>query len=385
MKVIKYEGSVYLENNGKSGTLRENQRLQNGNALKTTKESLVAISLDDKKIVTLDENSRAEFNQKGKKLVLNLTEGNVFFNVTEPLKDDESFTISTATMVVGIRGTSGYVASSVEGIEHLIITDGKVAVTGLNPVSGEKQDIDVDAGEMLTVSFDDTSLTLEKEEIDVSDLPEFAKARIGEDVELQERVFAATGWDNLESNSEFKSDEIASVMRSFFAADDPVGFKNYFFQNNGNYYNVKPGLIDALADYKFYNADKITDGTGTRVGGIYLLGGNDLANLQKDDIVLYVEQTVNADGTQFDYLSAYLVIDPSDANFKRHDNPDGTYHNQVDSDNPTSAKLLNILSDSQNDRCIFEYIANKKDYTYVGVGDTLESEEDWEYNISCAY
>ncbi len=61
--------------------------------------SLAAISLDDAKIVTLDESSSAEFTQEGKKLALNITEGNIFFNVKEHLADDESFRISTSTMV----------------------------------------------------------------------------------------------------------------------------------------------------------------------------------------------------------------------------------------------------------------------------------------------
>ena len=35
----------------------------------------------------------------------------MFFSVDEKLKEDEEFEIHTSTMVLGIRGTSGYVSS----------------------------------------------------------------------------------------------------------------------------------------------------------------------------------------------------------------------------------------------------------------------------------
>ncbi len=198
MRILRIEGTVTLEDGGKEKTITTNLRLSSGNALSTAIKSLVSIGLDEVKIVTLDENSRAVFNQSGRKLELDLTDGSLFFEVQKPLEDDESFDISTSTMVVGIRGTSGWV--SVDGEhESLIVTDGVVHVIGTNPVTGEVKEIDVKAGQRINVYLynDRTvdSIMFEVVEITERDLPEFVLERLRENRELLEKVCRETGWD----------------------------------------------------------------------------------------------------------------------------------------------------------------------------------------------
>lgn len=198
MRLLRIEGDVSLEEGGKTKSVKENLRLKNDDAVATATKSLVSIGLDDTKIVTLDESSRAEFNQQGRKLKLQLTDGSLFFEVSKPLEEEESFDIHTSTMVVGIRGTSGWV--SVEGEhESLIITDGKVHVVGTNPVTGETKEIDVGAGQRIsTYLYNDRaidSIMFELENITERDLPEFVLERLRENEELLDRVCAATNWD----------------------------------------------------------------------------------------------------------------------------------------------------------------------------------------------
>ena len=151
MRLLRMEGTVSLEDNGKMKNVKEDLRLKSGNALNTETQSLCAIGLDDTKIVTMNEVSRAEFSQKGKKLDLNLTKGSLYFEVSKKLESDESFEIKTSTMVVGIRGTSGYVAADSGEHEAVIVTDGVVHIVGKNPVTGEVKEIDVYAGNKITV------------------------------------------------------------------------------------------------------------------------------------------------------------------------------------------------------------------------------------------
>ena len=121
MKLLRMEGEITLEENGKTKAVKENLRLKSGNALSTGAESLVSVGLDETKIVTLSEKSRAEFTQKGKDLDLYLSKGELFFEVTEKLEADASFEIATDDMVVGIRGTSGYISTyDAEGKQSLI-------------------------------------------------------------------------------------------------------------------------------------------------------------------------------------------------------------------------------------------------------------------------
>lgn len=198
MRILRLEGEVTLEDNGKPKSVKENLRLASGNALSTAVKSLVSIGLDDTKIVTLNERSRAEFNQSGRKLDLKLTEGSLYFEVSEPLTDEETFDIRTSTMVVGIRGTSGLV--SVEGDhESLVITDGVVHVIGTNPVTGEVKEIDVRAGQRITVylyndrSVDSIEFFLE--EVTEHDMPEFVLQYLRDNLVLLDKVVRETGWD----------------------------------------------------------------------------------------------------------------------------------------------------------------------------------------------
>lgn len=198
MRILRLEGEVSLEDNGKNKKVKESLRLNDGNALATDIESLVSIGLDDTKIVTMDEKSRAEFSQRGRKLDLHLTAGSLFFEVQKPLEDDETFDIRTSTMVVGIRGTSGWV--SVEGDhESLIVTDGTVHVIGINPTTGETKEIDVGAGQRVqTYLYNDRkvdSIMFYLERITERDLPEFVLNRLRENPELLDKVVAQTGWD----------------------------------------------------------------------------------------------------------------------------------------------------------------------------------------------
>ncbi len=198
MRILRLEGEVTLEDNGSPKQVKENLRLKSGNALATALQSLVSIGLDDTKIVTLNEKSRAEFNQSGRKLDLELTAGSLFFEVSEPLTDEETFDIRTSTMVVGIRGTSGLV--SVEGgNESLIISDGTVHVVGTNQYTGEVKEIDVSAGQKITVYlYNDRevdSIEFFLEEVTEHDMPEFALQRMRENEELLDKIVAETGWD----------------------------------------------------------------------------------------------------------------------------------------------------------------------------------------------
>ncbi len=198
MRILRLEGSVSLQEDGALKSVKENLRLVSGNVLDTSDESLVSIGLDEVKIVTLDELSRAEFNQNGKYLNLDLTKGSLFFEVDKPLAEDETFEIETSTMIVGIRGTSGWVSVDGEN-ESLIITDGHVHVIGTNPVTGEVKEVDVNAGQRLIVYlYNDRevdSIMFELEDVTEHELSKFVINILRNKASLLDKVIAATGWD----------------------------------------------------------------------------------------------------------------------------------------------------------------------------------------------
>ena len=199
MRILFQEGTVRLEEeSGESRQVTEDLRLQSGNVLETEEESMVSVGLDEIKIVTLKEESEARVKKAAKDLSIYLSKGNLFFQVLSPLPQDESFDIETSTMMVGIRGTSGYVMIGEEGRDRLIVTDGRVHVTGTHPVTGEVKEAEVHAGQRLTVYlYDDRevdSIVLYLEDLTLEEAPKSMLHWILSDEDRIGKVSADTGW-----------------------------------------------------------------------------------------------------------------------------------------------------------------------------------------------
>ncbi|MBO4449185.1 MAG: FecR domain-containing protein [Clostridiales bacterium] len=202
MRLLKVEGTVNIEDSkGEMKPVIDHLRFKSGDALNTGSDGTASVGLDDSKIITLQNDSRAEFLKRNKQLELKLTKGAVFFNVTEKLKPDEKFEIKTATMTAGIRGTSGYVYFDEKdaGREALVITDGSVEVSATNPETNETKTATVEAGQRIKVylysdrTVDSVEFTLD--DVEIEDLPAFALSRITEDEELLNRVSNKSGWN----------------------------------------------------------------------------------------------------------------------------------------------------------------------------------------------
>ena len=209
MRIFRMVGTVNLYDNGREQSMKEKMRLKEGNSLKTAEESLVMISLDEIKLFTMEESSRARVIPERNRLEYKLEEGSLYFNVTEKLADDENFEITTSTMICGIRGTSGFVGQDKDGHETLMVTDGIVHVVATNPVTKEVTEVDVVAGEMITIYLDDeaegdATISINKKKFREEDLPALALDAIAKSPELMDRIFKATG---------FFSDKIKELAR----------------------------------------------------------------------------------------------------------------------------------------------------------------------------
>ena len=78
-----------------------------------------------------------EVQKKGKSLTLYLSSGNMFFNVEDPLKSGETFSIKTSTMTTGIRGTSGCVRVINDRVTEVHLLTGQVEIYTENPSENE--------------------------------------------------------------------------------------------------------------------------------------------------------------------------------------------------------------------------------------------------------
>ena len=179
MHLRKTEGTVGVsDGEGKDITAKDDLGLYSGYQVGTQEKSYAWIDLDRVKLTKLDADSQIEINKEGKKLEIDVKTGSLFFNVTEPLDDDETMNIAASTMIIGIRGTCGWV-----GENTAALLEGTVEVT-----AGE-QNVTISAGEMAVLTED----KLEVKPLTASDVPAFVVEEIAGDDGLAQTVLDATG------------------------------------------------------------------------------------------------------------------------------------------------------------------------------------------------
>ena len=179
MHLRKTEGTVGVsDGEGKDVAPREDLGLYSGYGVETQAESYAWIDLDEVKLTKLDQDSEVEIAKEGKKLEINVKSGSLFFNVTKPLADDETMNIATSTMMIGVRGTCGWV-----GENTAALLEGTVSVT-----AGE-QEVTISAGEMAVLMED----RLEVKPLTADSIPAFVRDEVTEDKELTKAVLDTTG------------------------------------------------------------------------------------------------------------------------------------------------------------------------------------------------
>ena len=173
MRLRKTEGTVGVsDGEGKDVEPRDDLGLYSGYGVDTQTESYAWISLDEAKLTKLDQDSEIAITKEGKKLEIEVKSGSLFFNVTEPLADDETMDIRTSTMMVGIRGTCGWVTQ-----DTAALLEGTVEVT-----AGE-QAVTISAGEMAVLTGDGT---LEVKSFYQENIPAFIQDENLEETILEE-------------------------------------------------------------------------------------------------------------------------------------------------------------------------------------------------------
>ena len=148
IRLAKTEGTVDVKDPaGKSAFLQTDMRLVSGNRTLTAERSYAWFSLDDAKALKEDAVSETEIRRNGSRLEVLLHSGNLFFNVREPLQSGETMNIRTSSMVMGIRGTSGWVKVLDSRTTRVFMLDGTALCSVTNPITGQTKSILLRAGE----------------------------------------------------------------------------------------------------------------------------------------------------------------------------------------------------------------------------------------------
>ena len=201
MRLTRTEGTVLVTNrNGKEVGVKADMKLFHGYRITTEDISYAWMSLDTSKMAKLDCKSDAEVHQKGKNLEILLNSGNLFFNVTEKLAEDESLNIRTSTMLTGIRGTAGWAKILDQWHSRIYILEGTVECSVTDPVSGQLKTAAVHSGEYADVYVYDEPKKNEKCDIIIKrlreeDVPGFVAVELYGDKKLCDRIKGASGLD----------------------------------------------------------------------------------------------------------------------------------------------------------------------------------------------
>ena len=170
MHLRRTEGTVSVsDGNGKNVPVLDNLGLYSGYGVGTRTASCAWIDLDDVKLTKLDQNSEITIQKEDKWLEIEVKSGSLFFNVTEPLEDGETMDIRTSTMLVGIRGTCGWVEGNA-GLSRVYLLEGKVEC------SAGGQTVQVSAGEVGSLTQDGKLVV---EPFDEQDIPAFVREEMG--------------------------------------------------------------------------------------------------------------------------------------------------------------------------------------------------------------
>ena len=193
IRMAKTEGDVTVSDaTGKELKQTENMRLFSGNRIETEEKSYAYMNLDDKKAVKLDAVSEAEVRKNGKKFEVLLESGNLFFNVSEKLTDEESMNLRVSNMVMGIRGTGGEVKQISPRRSKLILLSGKVAC---QEQSGET--VEVSAGQTAEFESDEKGnvVNVTTSELKVDDIDGFALKELYENKDFAKKASEESGVD----------------------------------------------------------------------------------------------------------------------------------------------------------------------------------------------
>jgi len=172
MRLRKTEGTVGVsDGEGKKVEPGDDLRLYSGYGVNTGSESYAWIDLDNVKLTKLDQNSEIAITKEDKKLEVEVKSGSLFFNITEPLAEDESMNIRTSTMLVGIRGTCGWVTQ-----------DAAALLEGTVEAAAGEQSVTISAGEIAVMTADGK---LEVRDLYAEDVPAFVAAEIGDKFPLE--------------------------------------------------------------------------------------------------------------------------------------------------------------------------------------------------------
>lgn len=249
MHLVKTEGDVgVLDAKGKNIDIVDQMGLYSGYNVDTQSESYAWINLDDTKLTKMDVQSQVEVKKSEKKLELVVHSGRLFFHVTQPLSDEESLEIRTSTMMVGIRGTCGWVEVLDEDHMRVYLIEGTVECSIGQTGNGKgAESAVISGGEMADMTIEDGQAKITVAPYGGEDIPDFVQEESANDEQISAEL------------NHIRAQDFLARVRDAFADQE---YDRVQSLANSDEYTVLSSLIDA--DGPYYLGD--TNAAGERDG-----------------------------------------------------------------------------------------------------------------------
>ena len=247
MHLKRTEGTVTVSDSAeKDVPLLENLGLYSGYGVDTRSESYAWINLDDVKLTKMDQESGIAIQKEGKNLEIEIKSGSLFFNVIQPLADDETMDIRTSTMVVGIRGTCGWMEHR-DGISRVYLLEGTVEC------SAGGQTVQVNAGEMAEFTANGNLVV---KAFTVREILTFVQAELMQDPDLCSDIYDASGLEvqSLDGTEGSEGEDSQSVKE----ADEKASISYIFSHMPVAAYEVTGlgvGRFESVYEGEFYSEE----------------------------------------------------------------------------------------------------------------------------------
>lgn len=191
MHLVKTQGAVDVsDNEGDHVELAENLNLYSGYNMETQKESYAWIDLDSVKLTKMDAESEVEIRKIGRLLEIFVNSGGLYFNITEPLAEDETLNIRTSNIAIGIRGTCGWVRVTDESHMSVYLLEGTVECSVMDD-QGNAKTSTVSGGEVAEIAGGEIQVSPFKEPA----IPVFVLDELSEDEAQCRKIYEDSGLD----------------------------------------------------------------------------------------------------------------------------------------------------------------------------------------------
>lgn len=310
MQLMKMEGDVSITNDrGKDIFFLEKMRLYSGYHVETQEASYAWINLDGAKLTKLDAVSEMEVRKSsdGDDLEILLNSGKMFFNVTEPLADDETLKVRTSTMTVGIRGTSGWVEVNDRGDTRVYLLEGTVECGVTDPVTGQTKETALSGSDM--ADFLVYPQEQEGDKCDIirygfteDDVAGFVLVEAVQDEELCREIYDACGLDLMacadEAEERLKADQ-EEMRGKMQAAEEELAEQEHNVAVEPVWEGeLASGVESMAAANKFPAEQQINDGEKSTLTELNIETGTGKGEVEKTEITGSTGDSGNTGATE---------------------------------------------------------------------------------------